>query len=109
MTEITDALREGKRLRLLATALELLQHERIDSAVIEIPGTDPQRYVVIGTAETIGKLLKDDEQPVGYLASEQIAAGAAVKYDHGQPIGRNVAIDVFDAMKPAAGQEGGIA
>lgn len=47
--------------------------------------------------------------PVGYLANEQIAAGAAIKCEHGQPIGRNVAIDVFDAMKQAVGQEGGAA
>ncbi len=38
----------------------------------------------------------------GFLANEQIGAGAAVKCDHGQPIGRNVAIDVFDAMNSAA-------
>lgn len=161
MTQITNALHDAKRLRLLACALELLQHERIDSAVIAIPATEPPRFVAIGTAATIAKLLEIDvpaaaapdvatpEQavhytakiseyggyelcadgevigkiprfdntllvlnalraaqpvkggaPAGYVAAEQIAAGATVKCDHGQPIGRNVAIDVFDAMRP---------
>jgi len=74
-----------------------------------IPDTDPPLYVAIGTPETIGKLIEVAERPPGYLADSQIAAGAAVECDHGQPIGRNVAIDVFDAMKRAADQEGGAA
>ena len=37
-----------------------------------------------------------------FLANDQIAAGAAIECDHGAPIGRNVAIDVFDAMRAAA-------
>jgi hypothetical protein len=45
----------------------------------------------------------------GYLTDAQITAGAAVKCEHGQAIGRNVAIDVFDAMKPAGAQKGGAA
>ena len=39
------------------------------------------------------------------LTNDQITAGAAVLCDHGQPIGRNAAIAVFDAMQadtPAA-------
>lgn len=36
------------------------------------------------------------------LTNDQITAGAAVKCDHGQPIGRNAAIMVFDAMRGAA-------
>lgn len=46
------------------------------------------------------------------LTNEQIAAGAAVECDHGAPIGRNAAIDVFDAMcaaAPAAAQAGQVA
>jgi len=35
------------------------------------------------------------------LTNDQITAGAAVKCDHGQPIGRNAAIAVFDAMQGA--------
>jgi len=35
------------------------------------------------------------------LTNEQITAGAAVLCDHGQPIGRNAAIEVFDAMQGA--------
>ena len=37
-----------------------------------------------------------------FLTNDQIAAGAAIECDHGAPIGRNVAIDVFDAMRAAA-------
>lgn len=37
-----------------------------------------------------------------FLTNDQIAAGAAIECDHGAPIGRNVAIDVFDAMHAAA-------
>ena len=33
------------------------------------------------------------------LTNDQITAGAAVLCDHGQPIGRNAAIEVFDAMQ----------
>ncbi len=36
------------------------------------------------------------------LTNEQICAGAAVMGDHGKPIGRNVAIAVFDAMTALA-------
>lgn len=36
------------------------------------------------------------------LTNEQITAGAAVLGDNGQPIGRNAAIAVFDAMRAAA-------
>jgi hypothetical protein len=68
MPEITDALREGKRLRIIATALEFLHCERTDSAVIAIPGTDPQQYVAIGTAATIGKLLEIDKPAEGGAA-----------------------------------------
>lgn len=35
------------------------------------------------------------------LTNDQITAGAAVLCDHGQPIGRNAAIAVFDAMQGA--------
>lgn len=58
VNQITDVLRDSKRLRLIATALELLHFERDDSAVIPIPGTDPQRYVTIGTAATVAQLLE---------------------------------------------------
>lgn len=58
MNQITDTLRDSKRLRLIATALELMQYERTDSAVIPILGTEPQRYVVVGTAETVARLLE---------------------------------------------------
>lgn len=37
----------------------------------------------------------------GYLTAAQIAAGAAITCEHGQSLGRNVAIDVFDAMSAA--------
>lgn len=46
------------------------------------------------------------------LTNEQIAAGAAIECDHGAPIGRNAAIDVFDAMcaaAPVAAQAGQVA
>ena len=153
MTQITHPLHSAKRLRLLAGALELLHCESADSAVILIPGSEPPRYVAIGTAATIGKLLEIDEPaatdvatpdpvyqvwqfgvggwrdatkqeydnmhpghrqiasrldavaPAGYLTDAQIVAGAAIKCDHGQAIGRNVAIDVFDAMKREGGAE----
>jgi len=36
------------------------------------------------------------------LTNDQITAGAAVLCDHGQPIGRNAAIEVFDAMQAGA-------
>lgn len=36
------------------------------------------------------------------LTNDQITAGAAVLCDHGQPIGRNAAIEVADAMRIAA-------
>jgi hypothetical protein len=45
----------------------------------------------------------------GYLTDAQITAGAAVACEHGQAVGRNVAIDVFDAMKSTGAQEGGAA
>lgn len=47
-----------------------------------------------------------------FLTNDQIAAGAAIECDHGAPIGRNVAIDVFDAMRaaaPVAAQAGQVA
>jgi len=94
---------------LITAALSHLALERAAACAVLIPDTDPPLYVAIGTPETIGKLIEVAEQPPGYLADSQIAAGAAVKCDHGQPIGRNVAIDVFDAMKPAGGQKGGVA
>lgn len=37
------------------------------------------------------------------LTNEQITAGAAILGDNGQPLGRNVAIMVFDAMMAASG------
>lgn len=47
-----------------------------------------------------------------FLTNDQIAAGAVIECDHGAPIGRNVAIDVFDAMRaaaPVAAQAGQVA
>ena len=38
------------------------------------------------------------------LTNEQITAGAAIKGDDGQPIGRNAAIMVYDAMRAVAPQ-----
>ena len=58
MNEIINALREGKKLRLIATVIELLQYEKVDSAVIPIPGTLPPRYIAIGTTATVAKLLE---------------------------------------------------
>lgn len=43
------------------------------------------------------------------LTNDQITAGAAVLCDHGQPIGRNAAIAVFDAMRAASPQVADIA
>jgi len=43
------------------------------------------------------------------LTNDQITAGAAVLCDHGQPIGRNAAIEVFDAMRAASPQVADIA
>lgn len=67
MNEVIEALREAKRIRLLATALELMRYEGTDSAVIPIPGAAPQRYVTVGTAATVAKLLEIDQ--VGASAS----------------------------------------
>lgn len=58
-----EAMRDAKRLRLIATALEFLQYEKSDSAAIPIPGTTPQRYVMIGGAATVAKLLEIDQAP----------------------------------------------
>ena len=58
-----EALRDAKRLRLIATALEFLQYEKSNSAAIPIPGTTPQRYVMIGGAATVAKLLEIDQAP----------------------------------------------
>lgn len=81
-----------------------LASERIAAAVIEVPGTDPQQYVAIGTVAEIGRLLPEVRQveKPSYLTGEQIAAGAAVECEHGQANARNVAIDVFDAMSAGA-------
>ena len=38
------------------------------------------------------------------ITDAQITAGAAIKCDHGKPIGRNAAIDVFEAMCAAGVQ-----
>jgi len=46
------------------------------------------------------KELREALPHAGYLTDAQITDGAAVTCEHGQAIGRNVAIDVFDAMKP---------
>ena len=61
MNEIINALHEGKRLRLIATVLELLQYEKADNAVIPIPGTLPPRYIAVGTAATVAQLLEIDQ------------------------------------------------
>lgn len=58
MNQITNVLHDTKRLRLIACALELLQCEGADSAVIPAPGTEPPRYVAIGTAATVARLLE---------------------------------------------------
>jgi hypothetical protein len=76
MNQLTDSLRHGKRLRVIASALELLHHERADSAAIAIPGTEPQQYVAIGTAATIAKLLEIDEPPTARsTAGQSVSAG----------------------------------
>ena len=43
---------------------------------------------------------------IGTVTNEQITAGAAVKCECGKLLGRNVAIDVHDAMAPAAQIDG---
>lgn len=97
--------------KLIDAAVQHLALERAAACAFSVPDTDPPLYVAVGTAAAITKLLEIDQraQPAGYLTDAQIAAGAAVKCEHGQAIGRNVAIDVFDAMTRAGGQEGGAA
>lgn len=55
---------------------------------------------------------QNNQSSAKFLTNEQIAAGAAIECDHGAPVGRNVAIDVFDAMRaaaPVAAQAGQVA
>lgn len=61
MNDIINTLITAKRTRLIITALDLLECERIDSAVIPVPDTEPPRYVAIGTAATVARLLEIDQ------------------------------------------------
>lgn len=46
-----------------------------------------------------GLLKHDARHPtIGAMTNKQITAGAAIKCECGKPLGRNVAIDVYDAM-----------
>lgn len=60
--------------------------------------------LVLARADELRALATQPIDMKGYLTAEQIAAGAAVRCEHGQAIGRNVAIDVFDAMKMELGR-----
>lgn len=65
---VTQAAIDGAKKEMIDAGMTLLSLERIEAAVLKVPGTEPQLWAAIGAPERIRKLLP---------AAESSTAGAA--------------------------------